>query len=113
VIRNRLLRAIRRWNRLWLDRLDPDYPPPPPPRPQVSIHAEPTPNPNAMKFVCSVPVPALASDHPLQTALLALDGVKSVFAIDDFVTVTRHPNEDWNRLLPPIEGVLHDQLSRP
>lgn len=113
MIRNRLLPAIRHWNRVWLDRLDPDYPPPPPPAPTVSIHAEPTPNPDAMKFVSSVPVPALTSNHPLQVALLGLDGVKSVFAIDDFVTITRHPDADWNRLLPPIERVLLDQLSRP
>ena len=69
MIRDRVLGAIRRWNRTWLDRLDPDYPPPEPPRPDVTVYAEPTPNPEAMKFVASVQVPALSVDHPLQRAV--------------------------------------------
>ena len=79
MIRDNVMYAIRRWNRIWLDRLDPDYPPPEPEAPPVSVYAEPTPNPDAMKFVSSVPVPALSAGHPLQEALLATDGVASPF----------------------------------
>ena len=111
MIRALLLKAIRRGNRVWLERLDPDYPPPAPPPPTVSIHAEPTPNPDAMKFVSSVPVPALSPSHPLQQSLLGVDGVKSIFAIEDFVTVTREQDRDWNLLLPEIEKILVWQLS--
>ncbi len=99
---------------MWLDRLDPDYPhqPPPEPRPKVDVHCEPTPNPEAMKFVTSTQVPTLTPAHPLQRALLEIDGVKSVFAIDDFVTVTRTPGQAWNVLIPRVEGVLRNELAR-
>jgi len=111
LIRDNVMYAIRRWNRIWLDRLDPDYPPPEPEAPPVSVYAEPTPNPDAMKFVSSVPVPALSAGHPLQEALLATDGVKSIFAIEDFVTVTRERDHDWNLLLPQVEAILTRHLS--
>lgn len=110
MIRDRVLNAIRRWNREWLDRLDPDYPPPKPARPPVTVHAEPTPNPEAMKFVASASVPTLGPDHPLQHALLNISGVKSIFAIENFVTITRERGEDWNQLLPRVEAVLVDHL---
>lgn len=143
----RLLRAVRRLNRAWVDALDPDHAPdegafveapptrpapaPPPPRPepppsaparQVEVWSEGTPNPDAMKFSASVPVAPrgalsfdsaeAAADHPIGRAVFAVGGVRSMFAVNDFVTVTREPGADWRELAPLLEAAIAEALSR-
>lgn len=139
----KLVRAVRRFNRAWIDALDPDYDPdatfaeapPRPPAPAaaptaapapairtVEVWAEPTPNPDAMKFSASVPVAprgalsfdsaAAAADHPLGRAIFASGGVRSMFAVNDFVTVTRAAGADWATLAPRLEEAIAEALSR-
>lgn len=84
--------------------------------PAVDVWAESTPNPDAMKFSASVPVAprgALSFDsaeaaaaHPLGRAVFAVDGVRSMFAVNDFVTVTRRAGADWSELVPRIERAI-------
>lgn len=127
------VRAVRRFNRAWIDALDPDHAPgasyaeappppaPPPPRPAPEVWAEPTPNPDAMKFSASVPIApraALSFDsaeaaaaHPLGRAVFAVPGVRSLFAVNDFVTVTRLPGADWGELVPRLERAIAEALS--
>ena len=71
--------------------------------PQVRF-AEPTPNENAMKFTLSEKAIESGSatfkkgkdtDHPLAKAVLALDGVISVFLLNDFATVIKEPAVEW------------------
>lgn len=88
-------------------------------RPHVRF--QPTPNPAAGKFVVGRPTaPAGASrsyasvdeaaDNPLARALLALDGVRSVFMVSDFVTVSKEPAADWERLAPEVAAILEAEL---
>ncbi len=71
---------------------------------------ESTPNPDAMKFILDVTLPErlLANrgddvNDPFVRALLAIDGVASVFGINDFVTVTRERDADWDSIVGSVE----------
>ena len=82
---------------------------------------EGTPNPDAVKFtanrtITDTPTTWLTGsrpEHPVGQTLLALPGVRSVFAVDDFVTVTRESGVDWSVLEPAIESALVAALSHP
>jgi Scaffold protein Nfu/NifU N terminal len=41
--------------------------------------------------------------NPFAAEVLAIDGVASVFGVNDFVTVTRRPGADWE----PIVAAVH------
>ena len=94
----------------------PEPTPAPVPRPPVGVRRERTPNPNAMKFTCTIPViagssrsftrAAAAADNPLARALFEIPGVVGVFAVNDFVTVTRAPEVGWDALAPAVEGTV-------
>ncbi len=83
---------------------------------------QPTPNPNSLKFTSTGP-PFLeggmlacanaeeASAHPLSAALFDVEGVYNVLVLPPFVTVTKHPDADWNAMLPRIEAILSDHLA--
>ena len=84
---------------------------------EASIRFQPTPNPNAGKFIVGRKVVEGtssksfynaddAADHPLAAALFELEGVASLFMVDDFVTVTKTPEADWNTLIPQVHDVM-------
>lgn len=88
----------------------------------MAVRFQRTPNPNAGKFVVGRPVvegrasrswfsAAQASGDPLAAALFAVPGVASVFMVEDFVTVTKAPAADWDRLVPAVIAVIEDVLS--
>jgi hypothetical protein len=131
---SRLLPALRRFNRRWLDRLAarPPEPHPPPeaspeapvearparPRREVTVVAQATPNPHALKLRCSVEVgsrsfssPAEAQADPIAKALFAVPGVRSVFAVQDFVTVLKDPTREWEELSPLLVDALTEALA--
>jgi hypothetical protein len=69
-----------------------------------------TPNPDAMKFSLDVDLPErlLANrgddvDDAFTRAVLAVDGVASVFGVKDFVTVTRIGGADWEPIISAVE----------
>lgn len=77
----------------------------------------PTPNPNALRFQLDVTLPgplnASSRDEassPLLSALLAIDGVASVFATADFITVTRAEGADWNDIVPQVQEAVAEHL---
>jgi hypothetical protein len=78
----------------------------------------PTPNPNALRFGLDVTLPgtvsassaADAGDDPFLSALLAIDGVASVFGTADFVTVTRAPGGDWDEIVPAVQAAAAAHL---
>lgn len=98
-------------------------PPPPqrPPRRVIAIRVEETPNPHARKLVASVTLhdgpsitastPDEAARSPVSRRLLAVAGVRSVFLVRDFVTVTRDPAAPWPTLLPRLEAAIQDALN--
>lgn len=80
------------------------------------FETHPTPNPNSLKItteagpfteggMLSFSSPEEAAEHPLGR-LLSVPGVANVFALPQFVTVTKHPAASWDDLLPGIEGAL-------
>jgi hypothetical protein len=128
-----LLSGLRRLNRRWIDRLDPDWPPkaqaplpaesPAPVAPAsvtsrpsgpIDIAAITTPNPDALKFVCSIQlvdgpttwVSGQQTSDPLGQALLQVADVRSAFAVGDFVTVTRQSGADWNAIEPQVRAAI-------
>jgi len=88
----------------------------PPPPPNVQILPEPTPNPNAMKFtvgqtVCTTGSFSFSKDdspvaHPIARAVLEVDGVKTVFGVNDFVTVTKDDAAAWDALVPHLVSAI-------
>src|SRR4051794_15751555 len=76
-----------------------------------------TPNPDAMKFTLDVTLPArvLADsgdevDDAFTRAVLAINGVASVFGMNDFVTVTRVHAADWAPIVDAVEDAAAKHL---
>ena len=79
----------------------------------MPVTIEPTPNPNALKFSVGQDVGGPKTfvagqdiDDPTAAALVALDGVMSVFMTADFVTLTKAPDADWNAIAPSAQEIL-------
>jgi len=84
----------------------------------MAITPEGTPNPNAVKFTVGKPVGGPATftagrptDDPLGSALLAVDGVTSVFLTADFVTITKSPDADWSEIVPATVDILEARFA--
>lgn len=83
----------------------------------MAIIPEGTPNPNAAKFTVGRPVGGPATftrarptDDPLGTALLAVDGVTSVFLTADFVTISKSPDAEWDEIVPVVVDILESHF---
>lgn len=83
----------------------------------TAVRFQPTPNPNAGKFTVNRPVvdgkasksyfsAAQAAGDPLAASLFAIDGVASLFMVEDFVTVTKRPDVEWSMLAPRVIEAL-------
>ena len=88
---------------------------------EANIRFQPTPNPNAGKFIVGRKVVEGtasksfynaddAADHPLAAALFELEGVASLFMVDDFITVTKTPDTDWAALIPEVQVAIEQAL---
>jgi hypothetical protein len=88
----------------------------------VTVRFQPTPNPNAGKFVAdrtlvegtssrSFYTPEQAAADPLAATLFELDGVASIFMVEDFVTITKHPDADWSTMIPAVSEAMEKALS--
>jgi hypothetical protein len=85
--------------------------------PDANVRFQATPNPNAGKFIVNRKVldgsasrsfynADDAADHPLASVLFELEGVTSLFMVDDFVTVTKSPEVDWATLIPEVQAAI-------
>jgi hypothetical protein len=85
--------------------------------PETNVRFQPTPNPNAGKFTVNRKVvdgkasrsfynAEDAVDHPVASALFELEGVASVFMVDDFITVTKSPEAEWQTLIPKVQSAI-------
>ena len=80
----------------------------------LSIEVQGTPNPNAAKFTLNRTIAAqgktyrdaTSADAPWAKDLLQIPGVTQVFAVNNFVSVNKQPEADWNVLGPQVEQVL-------
>lgn len=87
----------------------------------VDVIAEPTPNPNSVKFTLNRPVSegrglsfmdaGQAEASPLAKALFQIPGVKSVFMLNNFITVTRDPEVAWDAIVGEVEAAIKDHYS--
>jgi len=80
----------------------------------LEISVQGTPNPNAAKFTLNRVVAtqgktyreAAGADTAWAKALLGIPDVTQVFAINNFISVTKRPEGDWNVIGQRVEEVL-------
>ncbi len=88
---------------------------------QVRVEIQPTPNINALKFVVNQRITEgrsqtfrsaeEAAAHPLAAKLFAIPGVVQVFALNDFVTVTRDPGAGWDAIAASAEAAIREHFA--
>lgn len=82
------------------------------------ITIEPTPSPNSMKIVLDTELPAGTSynykkadadqaTHPM-SALLAVNGVRGIYHVMNFMAVERAGNVSWEAILKDIQIILNN-----
>lgn len=83
----------------------------------MAIRVEQTPNPNALKFSIGSPVGGpgtyVRGSQPEEGwvgALLALDGVASVFFTADFVTISKTPDGSWDAIASEASAILESHF---
>jgi hypothetical protein len=83
----------------------------------ASATPTPTPNPNAMKFTLDRTLPEMfdvsspdAATTPFQRAVLAVPGVAGLFGVNDFVTVTRLPDAEWEPIVIAVVAAAAEHL---
>ncbi|RDW19939.1 NifU N-terminal domain-containing protein [Oceanobacillus chungangensis] len=82
----------------------------------MGVRIEPTPNPNAMKFSTdsiifegtnSVSVmPGDISEYAVLNDLMKLDGVDNVFGYQNFITVNKKFDVEWESITSNIQEVI-------
>lgn len=85
----------------------------------VEVTAQLTPNPNAIKFTVNRTVAAQGKTYrdaalaetEWARQLLAIEGIVQVFAVNNFISVTKKPEADWQTLGPQAEQVLRRTLA--
>lgn len=87
---------------------------------ELSVRVEGTPNPNAAKFVLDRPLlgegsrsyfePGDAADDPLARRIFEIDGVRALFMVEDFVTVTKRDDVAWSDLVDRVEQAIREAL---
>ena len=89
------------------------------------IQTESTPNPATLKFLpgqtvldagpADFPTPETAGKSPLAERLFKVQGVTGVFFGNDFVTVTKADETEWDHMKPAILGAImeHFQSGKP
>lgn len=85
------------------------------------IQTEMTPNPATMKFLpgrvvadsgtANFTSPEEASRSPLALRLFELDGVAGVFLGNDFITVTKLSDHDWQVMKPMVLGAIMEHFT--
>ena len=80
----------------------------------LEVTVEATPNPNAAKFTLNRVVSAqgktyrdaASADAGWAKALLSIPGVIQVFALNNFISVSKAPEADWAIIGPCVEQTL-------
>jgi hypothetical protein len=88
----------------------------------LEVTPQHTPNPNALKFNLSAPIApgksrsyaskASAASDPLAARLFDIPGVSQVFMLNDFITVTKSSDADWEEIQGPAEAVILAEFAR-
>lgn len=82
----------------------------------MGVRAETTPNPNALKFTTdslifegdnSISVmPGDTSEHDILNDLMEVNGVDNVFGYQNFITVNKAFDVEWDELQPKVIDVI-------
>lgn len=82
----------------------------------LTVYSEATPNPESMKFVLNrmiLPndsadyrVKEKAVDSPLAEALFEIPYVNGVFIMNNFVSITRVPETEWQEAIPVLKDFI-------
>ena len=81
----------------------------------AQVRLDGTPNPNSLKITVSMAVStkpvtfgnaAAAEADPLAKKLFQVPGVKSVFMISNFVTVTKDAGADWDAIANTLGDIV-------
>ncbi|WP_010529915.1 NifU N-terminal domain-containing protein [Lentibacillus jeotgali] len=82
----------------------------------MGVRAEATPNPNALKFTTdslifegesSISVmPGDTSEHDILNDLMDVNGVDNVFGYQNFITVNKAFDVEWDELQPKVIDVI-------
>ena len=78
----------------------------------------PSPNPNALRFALDTTLDGTinaktaddAACNPFAQAVFAAGGVAAIFAVNDFVTVTRSPGADWDPIVDAVQRAAAEHL---
>jgi hypothetical protein len=86
----------------------------------LNIEVEGTPNPNAAKFVLeqgtfgeesrSYFSAADAEGDPFAKRLFGIQGVRALFMVDNFITVTRAEDTAWDEIVEEVLCVIREEL---
>ncbi|MGO4888485.1 NifU N-terminal domain-containing protein [Anaerobacillus sp. MEB173] len=84
----------------------------------IDITIDPTPNPNAMKLTANRTLfegsgstsvrQGQETDHPLANALLKIDGVDNIFGFNDFVTINKTADGNWDQILADAQKAFEE-----
>lgn len=82
----------------------------------MQLRVDHTPNPNAIKITADKNLFEGSSshsfkksdnpDHPVAAELLKLEGVDNVFGYQDFITINKMPEAEWDSLLPEVKEII-------
>ena len=83
---------------------------------ELEIQVEGTPNPHAAKFTLDRTLPVEGSrsyfraeeagDDPLARELFGIDGVRALLIVEDFITVTKAEDVEWDELVEPVTAAI-------
>ena len=85
----------------------------------VEIVVEITPNPHSRKFTLSQPVTVksisvttreAATAYPLAVKLFAVPGVKTLYMMNNFITVSKDPSAQWEPMLPALQTIIAEHF---
>jgi len=80
------------------------------------VSIEPTPSPNSMKLIVNETLPSgeslnFTTDNQeiapaLFKRILAVEGVKGLYRVADFMALERYPKQEWEAILPKIREIF-------
>ena len=83
----------------------------------IDVSIEPTPNPNSMKFTLNRKLAEKSETYadrqqaeksPLAKTLLQIPGVKTLFVLNNFISVGKDVAADWEEIVPKVERSLRE-----
>ncbi|MCE2929159.1 MAG: NifU family protein [Candidatus Caenarcaniphilales bacterium] len=91
---------------------------------EISVRAEYTPNPNSLKFICSEVIYPYSNSlsyltvdeaknvsNKLAEKLFAVNGIRKVFIMNNFVTVDKSEEINWKDIHLDIKDVIKTSLA--